>query len=33
MQNKTDIRTLTKEQLIAQLEQLGEKSFSAKQIY
>ena len=33
MQNKTDIRTLTKEQLIAQLEQLGEKSFRAKQIY
>lgn len=33
LQNKTDIRTLTKEQLIAQLEQLGEKSFRAKQIY
>ena len=33
MQNKTDIRTLTKEQLIAQLEQLGEKFFRAKQIY
>ena len=33
MQNKTDIRTLTKEQLIAQLETLGEKPFRAKQIY
>jgi len=33
LQNKTDIRTLTKEQLIAQLETLGEKPFRAKQIY
>lgn len=33
MQNQTDIRTLTKEQLIAQLETLGEKPFRAKQIY
>jgi 23S rRNA (adenine2503-C2)-methyltransferase len=30
---KTDIRTLSKEQLITQLEQLGEKPFRAKQIY
>jgi 23S rRNA (adenine2503-C2)-methyltransferase len=33
LQNQTDIRTLTKEQLIAQLETLGEKPFRAKQIY
>jgi 23S rRNA (adenine2503-C2)-methyltransferase len=33
LQTKTDIRILTKEQLIAQLEQLGEKPFRAKQIY
>ncbi len=33
MQNQTDIRILTKEQLIAQLETLGEKPFRAKQIY
>lgn len=33
MQNKTDIRTLSKEQLIAKLETLGEKPFRAKQIY
>ena len=33
MSNQTDIRTLSKEQLIAQLEQLGEKPFRAKQIY
>lgn len=33
MSDKTDIRTLSKEQLIAQLEQLGEKPFRAKQIY
>ncbi len=33
LQTKTDIRTLSKEQLIAQLEQLGEKPFRAKQIY
>lgn len=33
LQTKIDIRTLTKEQLIAQLEALGEKSFRAKQIY
>jgi 23S rRNA (adenine2503-C2)-methyltransferase len=30
---RIDIRTLTKEQLIAQLEKLGEKAFRAKQIY
>jgi len=33
LQNQTDIRILTKEQLIAQLETLGEKPFRAKQIY
>ena len=33
MSNQTDIRTLSKEQLITQLEQLGEKPFRAKQIY
>lgn len=33
MQKQTDIRTLSKEQLTAQLEQLGEKPFRAKQIY
>lgn len=33
LEKLTDIRTLTKEQLIAQLEQLGEKPFRAKQIY
>ncbi|HOU46953.1 MAG TPA: 23S rRNA (adenine(2503)-C(2))-methyltransferase RlmN [Chitinophagales bacterium] len=33
MQNQIDIRTLSKEQLIVQLEQLGEKPFRAKQIY
>ena len=33
LENQTDIRTLSKEQLIAQLEQLGEKPFRAKQIY
>jgi hypothetical protein len=33
MSNRTDIRTLSKEQLITQLEQLGEKPFRAKQIY
>lgn len=33
LETKTDIRTLTKEQLIAQLEALGEKPFRAKQIY
>lgn len=33
LQKQTDIRTLTKEQLIAQLEALGEKPFRAKQIY
>jgi 23S rRNA (adenine2503-C2)-methyltransferase len=33
MINKTDIRILSKEQLIAQLETLGEKPFRAKQIY
>lgn len=33
MQQQTDIRTLTKEQLIIQLAQLGEKPFRAKQIY
>jgi len=33
VQNQIDIRTLSKEQLIVQLEQLGEKPFRAKQIY
>lgn len=33
MPSKTDIRTLSKEALIAQLEQLGEKPFRAKQVY
>ncbi|MDB5228619.1 MAG: rlmN [Bacteroidota bacterium] len=33
MQKKTDIRTLSKEQLIEQLAQSGEKPFRAKQIY
>lgn len=33
LEKLTDIRTLSKEQLIAQLEQLGEKPFRAKQIY
>jgi 23S rRNA (adenine2503-C2)-methyltransferase len=33
LEKHTDIRTLSKEQLIAQLEQLGEKAFRAKQIY
>jgi 23S rRNA (adenine2503-C2)-methyltransferase len=33
LQKQTDIRTLSKEQLIAQLEALGEKPFRAKQIY
>jgi len=33
LQNQTDIRTLSKAQLIAQLEHLGEKPFRAKQIY
>ncbi|MCB0506996.1 MAG: 23S rRNA (adenine(2503)-C(2))-methyltransferase RlmN [Chitinophagales bacterium] len=33
LQPKTDIRTLSKEQLITQLEKLGEKPFRAKQIY
>lgn len=33
MSKQTDIRTLSKEQLIAALEQLGEKPFRAKQIY
>ena len=33
MIQRIDIRTLTKEQLIAQLEKLGEKAFRAKQIY
>lgn len=33
MEKKTDIRKLSKEELIAQLEQLGEKPFRAKQIY
>jgi 23S rRNA (adenine2503-C2)-methyltransferase len=33
LEKQTDIRTLSKEQLIAELEQLGEKPFRAKQIY
>jgi 23S rRNA (adenine2503-C2)-methyltransferase len=33
LSKQTDIRTLSKEQLIAALEQLGEKPFRAKQIY
>lgn len=33
MHKQTDIRNLSKEQLIDQLEQLGEKPFRAKQIY
>lgn len=33
MEKKTDIRQLSKEELIARLEQLGEKPFRARQIY